>query len=115
MDENLRVIVERFSRDLRDWLDQPSATSTKIAQIRSEFDALGGTLTGDGRKAARKALDDAEAEATRQRQREAAEAIAENCRALGVRLEARDAPKRAGRKPSGKSRSKGSKTDPSSD
>ena len=98
MDNDLRTIVEKMTNELQPWLDQPSETTEKIARMREQMGELDGALRADGLKTAMKALDDAEAEALRARKREAAEAIAELCRPLGVRLEARDAPKRSGRK-----------------
>ena len=102
MDNDLRTIVEKMTNELRPWLDRPSETTEKIARMREQMGELDGTLKTDGLKTAMKALDEAEGEAKRARMKQAAEAIAELCRPLGVRLEARDAPKRSGRKPGSK-------------
>ena len=99
MDTQLKSIVERLATDLGPWLEKPSETSEKIARMREQMSELDGAIKSDGLKAAMKALDDAEAAAKRERMKEAAAAIAEACRPLGIRLEARDAPKRPGRKP----------------
>ncbi len=99
MDKDLRPIIERMTQELQAWLDRPSETTAKIARMREQMGELDGALKTDGLKAAMKALDDAEAEAKRERMKEAAAAIAELCRPLGVRLEPREAPKRPGRKP----------------
>ena len=112
MEADLRAMIERLTTDLESWLDRPSEASSKIARLRGELAGLGDALKGEGRKAAMKALDDAESEAKRQRQKEAAEAIAELCRPLGVRLEARDGPKRPGRKAGSKSASKPGQSKP---
>lgn len=88
-----------MTQELQAWLDQPSETTAKIARMREQMGELGGTLKADGLKAAMRALDEAEAEARRERMKEAAAAIAELCRPLGVRLEPGEAPKRPGRKP----------------
>ena len=106
MDADLKAMIERLVTDLGPWLDRPSETTAKIAQMRQQMGELDGALKADGLRTAMKALDDAEAEAARARKREAAEAIAELCRPLGVRLEARDAPKRSGRKPGSGSKRK---------
>ena len=99
MDQDLRTLLDSMTSELALWLDKPSETGAKIAQVREQMGELGDALTGDTLKAAMKALDEAEGETRRRRQREAADAIAELCRPLGVRLEARDAPKKSGRKP----------------
>lgn len=98
MDNDLRTIVEKMTNELRPWLDRPSETTEKIARMREQMGELDGALKADGLKTAMKALDEAEAEAKRERMKEAAAAIAELCRPLGVRLEPKDAPKRPGRK-----------------
>ncbi len=102
MDNDLRTIVEKMTKELQPWLDRPSETTEKIARMRQQMGELDGALKADGLRTAMKALDEAESEAKRARMKEAAEAITELCRPLGVRLDARDAPKRSGRKPGSK-------------
>lgn len=98
MDADLKAMIERLVTELGPWLERPTETSKKIAKLREEMGDLSSDVKAAAIKTAIKALDEAEAEAGRLRKREAAEAIAELCRPLGVRLEARDAPKRSGRK-----------------
>ena len=94
MDEQLKTTLQTLTTGLESWLDQPSPTTAKIARLRKEVadlkDELGAAALGDMLKP----LERANAEARRQRQREAADAIAEQCRGLGVMLEAREPPKR---------------------
>lgn len=104
MDNDLRTIVENMTTELQPWLNRPSATTKKIALMREQMSELDGALKTDGLKTALKALDEAESEAKRARMKQAAEAISELCRPLGIRLEAKDPPKRPGRKPGSKTK-----------
>jgi|GEM_PF-2925532 len=98
MDDELKIIVSRMVDDLKPWLEKPSATSEKIARLREDAAALqselGPGILGD----LTKQLQQAESEAQRARKRQAANAISEICRGLGIVLEAKDPLKRAPRK-----------------
>lgn len=98
MDEDLKKIVEGMTKELSEWLGKPSPAAEKIATLRiqaGELKAeLGAGVLGD----LSKQLEQAEAEASRLRKRQAAEAIAEICRGLGIGLEAKDPSKRKRRK-----------------
>ncbi|MEM6560428.1 MAG: hypothetical protein AAF656_02410 [Planctomycetota bacterium] len=75
-----------MTEQLQTWLEKPSPAAKKIDQLRGQLDELkvelGANILGDTLKN----LEKAEVEAKRLRQREAAEAIAELCRPLGVVL-----------------------------
>ena len=98
MDTELSKIVERLTGELQRWLDQPGATAKNIEELKQRVSdlrsQLGATFLGDTLKQ----LEKADAEARRARQREAAEAIAEGCRGLGVVLAAKEPPRRKPRK-----------------
>lgn len=98
MDEQLERIVRKMVAELKPWLDQPGEAGRKVAQVREQLNGLkaelGAGVIGDTLKT----LEKAEAEAKRSRQREAAEAIAAQCKALGVVLTPGEPPKRQRRK-----------------
>ncbi|MEL6795189.1 MAG: hypothetical protein AAFR76_03950 [Planctomycetota bacterium] len=99
MDGRLRQILEPMAGELKAWIESEDDTTRKIAAMKQQMQELGDAVKGDALKAGLRGLDEAESEALRAKKRQAAEAIAELCRPLGVRLEARDAPKKSGRKP----------------
>ena len=104
MSDDLDPITGDLTRQLGAWLDQPSPLSVQIEALRVQVQEL----KKSGVKTAAfddtlKQLEKAETEARRVRQKQAAQAIAEACKALGVVLEAKDPPKRARRRPSPKS------------
>ncbi|UYV12395.1 MAG: hypothetical protein NCW75_13985 [Phycisphaera sp.] len=103
MDDTLRQSIERFTAELASWLEQPGEASKELAAIRFRIDTLKGQLSGPGLNEMLKGLADAERAAERQRQHEAALAIAELCRPLGVVLEPKEPPKR---KPRARSQNK---------
>ncbi len=98
MEDALTHIVDRFAKELGEWLDSPSPSMGKIEALRSQIESMKGTLGSDALKAMKKALGEAEAGLKTQRQKAAGEAIAERCRGLGIRLEAGTPMKRKPRK-----------------
>lgn len=94
MDDTLRQSIERFTTELASWLEQPGEASKELAAIRSRIEGLKGQLSGQGLNEMLKGLSDAERVAERQRQHEAALAIAELCRPFGVVLDPKAPPKR---------------------
>lgn len=82
MDDTVRRLIERLTTELSSWLEQPSEASKELAAIRSRIDGLKGQLGGPGLNEMIMGLTDAERAAERQRQHEAAIAIAEPCRPL---------------------------------
>jgi hypothetical protein len=93
MNAELETITKRLTADLKAWLDQPSDAGRKIERLRGELSSLKAELGADALAATLKKLDVAERSARRVRQREAAEAIAQQCKALGVILVAKEPPK----------------------
>lgn len=102
MDDALRQIIVRMTGELRAWLDQPSEATLKIDRVRAEIEGLKEQLKAGGLTASLKTLAGATREARRGKQREAAEAIAELCRPLGVVLVAREPPKQSKPRVTGK-------------
>ncbi|MEL7484348.1 MAG: hypothetical protein AAFN41_08325 [Planctomycetota bacterium] len=94
MDDQLRSILERMTTELTGWLEQPGEASKKLAALRTQIGELKGEIGADGLADALKGLEQAEKTAARQRQHQAAIAIAELCKPLGVILEAKEPPKR---------------------
>jgi len=86
MATDLSPILERFAKELEIWLDAPSETSGRIDTLRKEMEQLRGELGAENINTALKAFDDADKQLKRQRQKHAAEAIADALRPLGVRL-----------------------------
>ncbi len=77
MDDQLRPILERMTAELSAWLEQPGEASKKLAALRTQIDELKGEIGTDGLADALKGLQQAERTVDRQRQREAALAIAQ--------------------------------------
>lgn len=94
MDTELKQLIGKMTGDLQAWLDKPSPAARKIDHLRDQLGELKAELGAGVLGDTLKQLEKAEAEAGRLRQREAAEAIAELCRPLGVTLEAKEPPKR---------------------
>ena len=94
MDTKLRQLIQRFTSDLESWLAEPSEAETKLNALRSQIEDLKSELRADGLADVLKGLETAAKGADRQKQRQAADAIAELCKPLGVILEAREPPKR---------------------
>ncbi len=99
MSDSLETITDGLVHLLDEWLSKPSPLMKQIEELARQVQAL----KDSGVKST--AFDDtikqlvkAETEARRVRQKQAAEAIAEACKALGVALEAKDPPKRQRRK-----------------
>lgn len=88
MTTNLNDILDRFAKELGTWLDSPSEASGRIETLRKEMEHLRGQLGAENINSALKAFDDADKQLKRQRQKEAAEAIAEVLHPLGIRLKA---------------------------
>lgn len=105
MDPRLQQILDRFTSELKAWLDSPSEASGKIDAVRAEIESLKGELGATGLSGALKALDTADKTVKRERQRQASHAISAACKPLGISLEAKAPPKRKPRtsksKPSG--------------
>ena len=111
MDTRLQQIIEAMTTDLAAWIESEDETTKKIAAMKAQMQELGGTLKGDALKAAMRGLEDAEREARRAKQREAADAIASLCHPLGVRLTAQEPPKRRRATPKGGARKAASGAD----
>ena len=99
MDGRLRQIIEGMTKELEVWIESEDETTAKIAAMKDQMKELGAALKGDALKSALKSLEDAERQAKRVKQRQAAEAIVELCHPLGVRLMAQEPPKRPAPKP----------------
>jgi hypothetical protein len=102
MDHELKTIVGRLTHELQAWLDKPGPADAKIERVRAELAGLKTELGTGVLGSAMKDLEKASTEARRGRQRQAAEAIAELCRPLGVVVEAKEPPKRKPRSTKGK-------------
>jgi hypothetical protein len=94
MDAELREIISDMTARLAVWLDKPSPAGEKLAAVRKQLDSLKGELGAGLIGDTLKQLKNADAEAQRSRQREAAEAIAELAKEQGVMLDAKEPPKR---------------------
>ena len=98
MDEKLKSIIQQFGKELESWLKEPGQASATIEQIRAQLGELKGQLRGQGLRDMVKGLDEAEKASRRDRQHEAAVAIANACKPLGVVLEPKAPPKRQKRR-----------------
>lgn len=87
MDAKLAEITDRLTADLEAWLASPSGSSAKIAELRTQIEALKDTLSGDALKAMKKGLREAEQGVKSERQRAAAEAVSEALKGIGIRVE----------------------------
>ncbi len=94
MDAKLQTILDRFTDELKGWLESPSETSGRIEALRAEIEKLKGELGGTGLSDALRALETADKAAQRERVREASEAIARACKPLGLNLEVKAPAKR---------------------
>lgn len=94
MNIDLPVILDRFVHDVEAWLDSPSETSAKIAEMKQQIAALKSELAAEPLNAAIKALEDSDKQIRRHRQKQAADAIAVALKPLGVMLEPKSATKR---------------------
>ena len=99
MSEELDAITDALVQQLDEWLSKPSPLMKQIEELAKQVQELkdSGVSTAAFNETL-KQLVKAETEAKRIRQKQAAEAIAEACKALGVVLEAKDPPKRQRRK-----------------
>lgn len=111
MAADLNNILDRFTTELQSWLDSPSDTSTQIAAMKKQIEGLKGEIGAEPLKAALKALEDGDRQVRRQRQKQAAEAIAAALKPLGIRLAHKPAGKPKRSKPPASKR--GSPTTPS--
>jgi len=98
MDEELKDILTRFTNDLQGWLNKPSSMSEKITQLEADAASLSGVLASGALAKIKKELAQAQTQATREKLREAAKAIAEVSREKGVILTPGEPLKRRRRK-----------------
>lgn len=94
MATDLNNILERFAAELQNWLASPSETSGKIAAMKKQIEALKGEVAAEPLNAAIKALEESDKQVRRQRQKQAADAIAAAMKPLGVMLVAKAPPKK---------------------